>query len=426
MIMENKGLIIGIDYSDEYCKACYYSEKHAAAESVAPPGGTMRFLIPTVLCFASEKQDWIIGWEAKNYAVDTGAFVFNDLLLGTIANEKYTVNGEEFTYKHLLAIYIGKILEFVRIRYGIFPIECVNIAMRKVNSEIKEAMEQVFGEVGVEKEKLHLINYAESFAYFILREDRTLWADGTQLFDYSADGFFVKHLTASEEKDRFIIYVNERNYSMEFSIKDVENEFIRPRLDDRLNDLYEDIKIDGSRTSVYFTGEGFEELWFSDTLKNISATRRAFRGNNIYARGACLKGVADERRESKDAVIICRERTKASIGVEARYKGAAQRIEISPAATDWYEAYGRADFILDETRVIDFRIVSMLSREETGVRFDLTAFPIRPPKTTRVRVSVKYINENECEICVRDIGFGEFFKGSGREVRKILNLEGYI
>ena len=60
------------------------------------------------------------------------------------------------------------------------------------------------------------------------------------------------------------------------------------------------------------------------------------------------------------------------------------------------------------------------------IDFDLSSFPDRTEGMVRVVVSVKYLNESECEIRMSDAGFGEFFEPTGAEVIKKLNLEGYI
>ena len=87
--MASKGLTIGIDYSDDYCQACYYSERHSRPESVS--GGTelLRYLIPSVLVYDQEQNDWAIGNAALRMEENPGMMVFRNLLrnarAGTVA-----------------------------------------------------------------------------------------------------------------------------------------------------------------------------------------------------------------------------------------------------------------------------------------------------------------------------------------------------
>lgn len=44
----------------------------------------------------------------------------------------------------------------------------------------------------------------------------------------------------------------------------------------------------------------------------------------------------------------------------------------------------------------------------------LPGLPKRPNKTTRLDVKLQYISQDECEIMVTDLGFGEMFPSSGK------------
>lgn len=424
--MDKKGLLIGIDFGGEYCKVCYFNERHGRVENAEFLHAQQGFLIPSVLCFDEEEQVWLAGEQALAYAQQTGAYIHRDLLTGTLGGKTYEINGESAPYSDLLSVFMGKLVELARTSSGMFPVSFVNVTMRRVDMPAKQALENALSWAGIEKEKVHLLNYPESFAYFILQQEEDLKKNGAFLFDFSRDGLFAQRLTLSGKGDKNIIFVNERNLSMEFSVKDLENVVLRPRLDEKLEGICEEMYGTDENANVYFTGEGFEELWFTGTLKNISQKARAFRGNNIYAKGACLEGLFRKEGATDRFSVICRPKTRCCICVDTRYKGQAETMILARAAVNWYEAASETDFILDESRTINFKIVSLLSREETNICFDLSSFPQRPPRTTRVRVSVRYINEYECEICVRDMGLGTLFPSSGAMVKKVLDLEGYI
>lgn len=40
-------------------------------------------------------------------------------------------------------------------------------------------------------------------------------------------------------------------------------------------------------SSVFLTGEGFENDWYPKSLRVLCNGRRAFIGNNLYSKGAC-------------------------------------------------------------------------------------------------------------------------------------------
>ncbi|MBR3004917.1 MAG: hypothetical protein IKH67_07630 [Lachnospiraceae bacterium] len=423
--MSKQGLIIGIDYTNEYCQACYYSTKHGRPESISDGTEVMRYLIPAVLSFNADINTWLIGSAALEYAHSTGAGLYRDLLDNMMADQSVAIGDKLCTYEELFSIYLGKLLDQVRVRSAVMNIDSITVNLRAVSLQIKQSMENVFRRVNIEPDKLKFISCAESFAYYLINEPEELWLDGAILFDFSEDGFFTRQLSIAGEMDRRLVYINERSYPMDFSMRDLASEMLRDQLDERLNNIYEDLKSEGRRSSVFFTGEGFNELWFRNTLKNISSRRRAFKGNNIYVKGACLAGLMRAEGKDQDLHIVCQGRTKADIYVEVRYQGQPVNMNLSKSCIDWYDAYSDLDFILGDEKSITFSICSLVSRETTQVVFDLSGFPERPPKTTRVGISVRYINDSECEITVRDKGFGAFWPASGEAVTKRLNLEGY-
>ncbi len=424
--MKTQPLVIGIDFTNEYCQACYYNRHHERPESVMTGAAVLRYMIPAVMCYDEEKGDWLIGEEAMHFSEESGAYLFKDLLNGMLNGQVVEIDGEKKPIDVLTASYFRKFIELIQVHSGLSSIENITVAMRHVNLEIKEKVEGIFKMLGLGPEKLRLISYAESFAYYVLNEDEALWRDGALLFDFDSDGFFSKQMTFAGTEKAPLIYVNEKNHSMELSVKDLASELLRSELDLRLSEVFDDVKFAGPRHSVFFTGTGFSELWFSGTLEKISAGCRVFKGNNLYVKGACLAGYIRAYKNGNDYPIICRGRTKAQIALKTYFKGQPFEMEVSKAACDWYDAGSVSEYILTGEKAARFVVTSLVSRQRTIVDFDLSDFPDRPEKTTRVEVSVRYINDAECEIKLKDKGFGAFYAASGAEAVKILNLEGYI
>ena len=423
--MKKQKLIIGIDLTNEYCQACYYSYKHKQPESVATGSAAARYTFPVAISYSSEREEWVIGGEAIHNGEAFSCRVYDNLLKGLFAGAVAEIGGKSYGYEKLLAVFFGKLLELIQIRSGLMAIESINLTLKTVDAASKRALASVFEALGIEESKITFLNNAECFAYYTLNEDEKLWSDGALLFDFGKEGFFEKRLTVSGSRSEPLFYIGEKDYSPDFSVKDLGSELLREQLDARLLEIYRRSGIEGENTSVYFAGEGFSEYWFSKTLEEISKTRRAFKGNNIYVKGACLAGVIRFYNGGKDYPIICRGRTRASISVTA--KGAyEEEIELSGAAKDWYDASGETVLMLEGEKKAEVSVRSLSSGERSVLDFDLSDFPDRERGTTRVLVRVHYINENECEISMKDLGFGAFYPPSGVEVIKRLDLGGYI
>ncbi len=424
--MEKQGLIIGIDYSNKYCQASYYNARHDRAESVMTGASVMRYLIPAVLSYDTDRQCWLIGEEAMRCSEMTGAYLYRDLLRNMLAGEVIRVEAEEWSYDRLMTVFFGKVIELARVQSGLMTIDQITVSLRRTDREIKIKLENIFKGLDVGPEKLRLINTAESFTYYMLNEDKDLWLDGALLFDFGNEGFFAKQLTVQGTKDEPLFYVNERNYSMDFNIKDLASEMLRIQLDSKLSEIYDEVRYDGKRSAVFFTGEGFSELWFKRTLEKISEEHRVFKGNNLYVKGNCLCGRITKNNKGKDFPIVCKGRTKAFISAAVYKGGRLTEKVVSDAAKDWYDAEGECDFLLEGEKNAQIIITSLVGKERTVLDFDLSDFPDRPKGTTRVSVSVEYLNSSQCEITVTDKGFGAFYPASGCMVKKRLDLEGYI
>lgn len=424
--MAGKGLTIGIDYTDQYCQACYYSERHGRPESVSGGTDVLRYLIPSVLCLDQNEHEWVIGNAALRIEEQDGVLAFRDLLEHARKNETVFTGEREYSYVELLAAFFGQLLEFIRIRTSVMTVHSVTVTMKQTDLKTKEILERAFGILQIPASSVKLLSASESFGYYILNEDPGLWQDGALVFDFSSEGFFVKQLHVQFHGDQPVICVNDYDFSADFSVDSLASEVLRNQMDLKISNLYLDLISRGGNASVYFTGEGFDEQWFLATLNSISGNCRAFKGNNIYVKGACIAGHLKADGIVQGFPIICRGRTRADIFLQAWDNGKLADILLSPAATDWYDAGYEGDFILEEEEQVRFRIVSVMTGAVTSVEMDLAGFPKRPSKATRIRIWIRYSGEYECEITVQDKGFGDFFPDAGAQVSRRINLEGYI
>lgn len=408
--MEKKGLIIGIDYQGEYCQASYYSRRHERTESIAYGGETMRYLIPTALIYDHEAKDWIIGQPAIDYAEKTGESLYRSFLENAFLGDVCTINGQKYTYTQLLAIFIGKVIELTQTATAIMGLEMITINLRRVSNEVREIMKKVIRLLKLPPDKVKLKTCAESFAYYILNEDAVIRENGVILFDFSTDGFYEKVMTRTGKSGNELYLVNERMHNQDFSIHDMGNEVLMGQMEEKLVSLYEDIASSHRISGVYFTGEGFQTMWFANALSKISETSRVFKGNNLYAKGACLASLV-RSEDYEEPAILCAGKTKCTIAIEVRHMGEPILMNLSKAPCDWYEAGMKMDLILDGEESMRFFVIS-LSGTRNSFDVDVSAIPKRPKKATRIELTLQFFNENEGEVTILDKGFGELFEAS--------------
>ena len=104
------------------------------------------------------------------------------------------------------------------------------------------------------------------------------------LFDFNAEGFFVKQLSVNVKRGRTLIFINEYDFSADFSMDNLASESYSSQMDRKLANLYQDFSEHVGDSSVYFTGEGTEasadnELYYT-TTDSYGFSTGIIKGNN--------------------------------------------------------------------------------------------------------------------------------------------------
>ena len=76
--------------------------------------------------------------------------------------------------------------------------------------------------------------------------------------------------------------------------------------------------------------------------------------------------------------------------------------------------HGSVDIILDKSQRVDFFYHNTKENEIEGAACDIKGLPKRPPKTTRIRIEVRFTSSVEGVILLKDMGFGEMFPATGK------------
>lgn len=422
--MVKRGLVISIEYSDRFCQACYYSERHGGPESILMGSDTVRYQIPSVLCYDTETDEWTIGNEAVQMSSKPEAKCFNEFMRNIKIGTSAFINGREYSYKKLLAIFFEKMLQFIQIRTSMMVIKSITVAMRNTDYAARIYFEEIFGMLNIAPSQFRLMNLSESFGRYAIHESDESWQNGALLFDFCEEGFWIRQLSIVAGAEQPLVCVQEYDLSSDFSIARLSSDTLSESMDRNLADIYRNLTSSGKFANVYFTGEGFENPWFEITLGAISSSVKAFRGNNIYVKGACYAGYMYSGEQKEYYTLICPGMTRNDISIQARENGRIEDVVLSPAAVNWYDAGYSGDFILENETSLVFKLTSILDQNVRLVEIDLSAFPKRPIKATRVQVDIEYNNENNCTFTVTDKGFGDFYRDGGMNVFKVVNLEG--
>ena len=221
-----------------------------------------------------------------------------------------------------------------------------------------------------------------------------------------------------------IISVEEEDFSKIMDMSYLTTDEDKARLDEKFLRLVQEQFGKHIISSVFLTGVGFYDEWADKSIKEICNRRRVFKGYNLFVKGACYAALRRFNKNTDvDFIFECKGRTRASIGISILHKERNINVLLSKAGLNWYEAGVKTECILDNTEKINLIVSSVDNVVVRKVELDISAFPKRVNKATRVEIVVSYINDSEFEVIVKDLGFGDFFKASNMVVKKTVNVE---
>ena len=406
---EIRDLIVGIDFGREYSQICYYDRKGEEPRSLSMKVGGSQYEAPTCLCRRTEQKDYCVGLEAEYFAREKGGIMIDDLYGICQKREKVMVAGTETEPWGLLAQFLNGMLKFLGITELVKNTKCIVVTLEELGNIQVENFRKAFSSMGFPEGKYMLQDYAESFYYYVLSQKKEIWNRSVAWYAFTPEKVIFRKLTLNGGTRPVLVKLED---PVETDLNDSDNEqrdadfytFAKNTLG---SELYSSIQIDG---------EGFDQEWAQKSVKLLCyQKRKVFYGNNLFAKGACAAGA--ERfltRKLRDYRYLSSSLVLKDVGMDMRVMGAQAYYPLIEAGRNWYECRAECELILDGTDELIFVASAMGESEKKYIGMRLPGLPKRPNKTTRLDVKLQYISQDECEIMVTDLGFGEMFPSSGK------------
>lgn len=404
---EIRDLIVGIDFGENESQICYYDRKAEEPCSLPVKVGSSQTEIPTLLCKRAEQGEYYIGLEAEYFAKERDGILVDNLYEVSGQKERIQIANDEKLPHELLAIYLKGLLKFLGIMDVVKNTRCLVITMPQMSPVQVENWKQACEALGFTSDKYCLMDYDESFFYYVFTQKKEIWNRNAAWYSFHGDEVTFRCFEA-----------NASSKPLQVKLSSPKKAWLPKESADRDEAfrafIRETIGTD-SYSSIHIDGKGFDQEWARISVKLLCFQRRkVFYGNNLYARGACAAGA--ERKENKnlknyrymsDSMVLT------DVGMEMRVMGAPAYYPLIESGRNWYECQGGCELILDDTEELVF-VVTDESGEKKRVSMSLPGLPKRPNKTTRLLLTLEYLSGKECQITVKDLGFGDMFPGSGR------------
>ena len=415
------GNVLGIELSETYCQISYYDEEKHEPETVEAAVDV--YQIPLVLGYTRDR--WIYGREAEKLALIDQSSTVDLLYARALEREEVTIGINTYDATELLAKFIRMaVSKFRHIEYLAFSVE-------KTNREISGILKRVGELVGVPKENVYVQDFKESFCHYMFYQPKELWQYESALFYCDRNeirAYMLRKLrTITGTGNELFVTVDEvASAHMEelAAIYPVLNVDKARDADERFKSFIQSVFDKKVVSSVFLTGEGFENNWYPGSLKVLCNGRRAFLGNNLYSKGACYSAYRKWKDEEESPVYLDETKMMEQICLRMRVRGKEGWYPIVEWGTHWYESDGTWEVLLEDTSDIEIHIESLANGELEAETVSLEGLPSRSDYALRLRIQTRFLDEKTCKITFKDVGFGEFFPPSNFEAEKIIHLGG--
>lgn len=402
---------LGIDLDEQNAVISFFQQNMKEPETVSTIAGGERFQIPLLLAKKKGIGQWFIGEEAQKAALQQEENAVRGFLGSAFKHEDVFVEGEKYAVRELLTLFIRKLLLLAgSLGKPMVPDKLV-ISLEHLSREATKLFIEMAPKLGLAPEQIKLIDRKESFYYFAYTQKEELWLHDVSLFDYREGTVFCRRLQRNMRTKPQLVTLTEECRKMDDSRED---EYFCHILQENMKGHI--------ISSVYLIGDGFDGDWMKQSLAFLCKGRRVFIGKNLYSKGACYAAAVSEGRLAWPFVYMGDNEMKVNVSLKVYNCGQLEFYTLISAGDNWYETVGECEVILSGTPEIAFWLQPPNSREAKIEKLELSDLPDRPDKTTRLRIVAKPLSDTKVQMQIKDLGFGELFKSSGKSWEYVMAL----
>ena len=417
---EIRNLIIGVDLGRSRTQICYFDRKAGCPRSLSMRVGASTYEVPTILARRFGQKDFFVGLDAET-------LVDQEEQDTELIDNVYEISGQERSVQsggdtlmpwEILAAFLKGILKYLGVmdlpnNTENLAVTCPSLTPVRIKNLFRALEELGFG-----RKISQLMDYRESFYYYVMAQNPDHLNRSVAWYDFEGTRVVFRKLSMNGNTRPILAGLSspaETRLTGEGREKDQEYvKFIQQTLG---KEMY---------SSIQISGEGFDPEWAKESVKLLCYQRRkVFYGNNLYASGACSAG--KERQEDHNLKAFCflsEGMIRYDVGMDMRVMGSNAYYPLIEGGRNWYECTGGCELILDEAEELVFVVTPLSGNGKRRVSMQLPGLPVRPPKTTRLSLSLTFTGPEECLVVVKDLGFGDLFPSSGRSWRETVNWQG--
>ncbi len=400
---ERKGMYLGLEINDKYAMISYFQLHMNEPQTLSTIMGSENYQVPLLLAKKKGVGQWFIGNEAKQRSSMGEAVLVEGVLDRALAHEEIFVDHQRFSARDLLTIYLSRLLAMLGMSTTRWPILKLTIVLDAVSMDHIELFSTVAAKLEIESDRLLLIDSQEAFYYYALSQKSELYKKDVVLFDHRSSDLISTVLVRNTNTKPQLISLEHQNLGKLLDNKDMQ-----------LLQLWNANFADREVSTVYLIGDGFDGEWAKESLQEICQGRKVFLGKNLYSKAACYCGVVKDDAVEWPFAYIGANELKLNLYLKVVSGNELQLFTLLSAGESWLESKGECEVILEGTPEIEFFVQEPDCREAHIELLELTDLPKRERRTTRLRISAIPVSDCEIKISIRDLGFGEIVRSTGK------------
>ena len=402
----NQG-ILGFDIGEHFSQAALLLREEKEPICVNYDEKEDSYLLPNIVCYKEHRLWYSLEAEVMISAGEGDAI--DDILEHVRNHESVVIDGASYLYQD---IFVSLIVEHVNevLKCLNHPPEKIVFTLYDINPNMLEALEVLKKEEIFQGIEIIYTGYQNSLFSFVLNQENELWSSNVGSFYYGPEGMQYFQINFTKRNVPMQIQIKHKNYGEELAyIKDEKVE-----KDEIFKMIASDAIGNSCLSSVFLCGLGFEKGWAKESLKFLCNGRRVFLGQNLFAFGACYYGI----EEKEDILVDSSERIQYDIGIIGYDGTKEQMVLIAQGGKEWFEVKGVISVFLNDTKRIEFIYINRFTNERIVETVEVGGLPKRPPRTTKLELTVEFYDKNTGAIVIRDKGFGKLFPTTNKIYRK--------
>lgn len=396
----------GIDINDSCTVFSYYIQNSSEPVTISAVAGSGIFQIPTSIARYKDREAWAYGEDARRQVRLGTADGVTHLFRRAMKNEPVIIGGKPYESADLLSLFLIRLFAMAGQRPDGENIGRIVFTSSEITGRTASGIFDCMKRMHVDRHKVSVIDHAECFCFYAMKQDPRIFAGDVMLWDYSGRTVRSYLLHRNTGTTPQTLMLEEHNEGLSSQNRDADFDgMIQKALENRYV------------TGVYLTGNGFDGDWMKLSLQRLCRGRRVFIGKNLYSKGACYAAAVRDHLTDWPFVYIGENELKVNFCLKVSDLRNQKLITLLSAGENRYDAYGECEVILNGDPQISIFLKKPDGAEVHEQLMQLKNLPKRPERTTRLRISAEPLSDTSAKIIVRDLGFGELFPASGMQYK---------